>query len=151
MLRRLVKAQDLLRQVSLSQVPHLFPEGFQGCAPAEAFAGRAVQAVANLLHGIFAQHCHRRVTGQPATGALIQVLDRSLLPRRLRVAEPCGGSDPGLELAPVAELDAAVEGDLLSRRLGQGLHHRHQSAHEVGRAPVVVAEQHGEAGLAFNQ
>lgn len=81
-----------------------------------------------------------RVPRQVAPGSLAQVLDRSLMPRRLRVAEPDLGTDTRLQFAPVAELDPTVEGDRPTGGLGQGLHHRHETVHQMRRAPVIVPE-----------
>ena len=83
--------------------------------------------------------------------ALFQVLDRTLLLWRVRIAEPSFCVDPLLQFAPIAELDTSVKGDRAACWLGQGLQTGHELVDEVRRAAVVVAKQDGEASLAFDQ
>jgi hypothetical protein len=69
----------------------------------------------------------------------------------LRVTKPVVGPYARLELAPLPELEATVEGDRLLGWLGQGLHHIHQLAHEVIVTAIIVAKQNGKPRLAFDK
>jgi len=60
------------------------------------------------------------VAADPAAQTLIGVLDRAFPPGRPRFATPDLHADLGLQMRPVDELRAAVEGDEFARMQGQG-------------------------------
>lgn len=91
------------------------------CFVAEAFAWRCVQAVADLGEIAVAERQWIDLSRKPFPGPSIGVLDSALLPRGLRIAKPCLRSDAGLQVRPVGELRATIEGDRATGEVGQGL------------------------------
>lgn len=71
------------------------------------------------------------VAADPAAQTLIGVLDRAFPPGRPRFATPDLHADLGLQMRPVDELRAAVEGDGFARMQGQGAQNRGDLRHEL--------------------
>lgn len=70
------------------------------------------------------------IAWQPAPDPPIGVLDRWLLPGRLRIAEPGLRAEAAFKLAPGYELRAAIEGQALAGMLGQGRQQAYQTVHD---------------------
>ena len=73
------------------------------------------------------------------------------LPWCLRIAEPSLCSNLWLGLTQISDLNPAIKGSGFQRWLGQGFKHRHEFAHQVRRAMVVVAKQDRKACLPLEQ
>lgn len=129
----------------------LLPEHFSGCFVAETFARCCVQSIANICEIPVAERQWIDVSRQPFPGPSVGVFDRTFLPGRLRIAEPCLGSQACLQVGPVGEFGTAIEGDRTAGEVGQGLQHLDQPIHNRLRLPVIVAQEDGKAADALDQ
>ena len=86
-------------------------EDLRGCPIAETLARRGVEALANRPQISICQSRRFGRAGQVLSQPAIRVLNRSLLPWRLWIAEPSGGTDPVLRSPPGRELGATIKGD----------------------------------------
>ena len=130
---------------------HLFPEDLGGCLPAEAFSGRAVEAVTDHLHVMISECRDVALPRQPSSGAAIGVFDSAFLPRTGRIAEPGLRPDLGLKVRPADELGSAIKGDGTTRDVGQVAHSLHDLAHDGFGTLVRVLQQDREPADAFDQ
>lgn len=133
------------------EVHQVVPEGFGRRSKAETLARGTVETVAEGGHLTVRQSEDNHVQRQIAAHAFVHVLDRALLPRGLRIAEPGLCTEAVLKLSPRHKFQPAVEGQAAARTLGQGRHQTDKPVHDRLRTTVVVAKQNGEAGLALDQ
>lgn len=84
---------------------------------------------------------------QPA----IRVLNRSLLPWRLWIAEPGGGTNPVLQSPPGRELGATIKGDRLACLGGQGGEPRDQCFHDRLGVAILIAHDNGKSADPLDQ
>lgn len=133
----------------LSGRPHLgeelLPEDFGWRFVAKAFSRRGVQALADLLQLLISEGEGIDISREPFSDPPVRVFDSAFLLGRLRVAEPGLGPDPGLEIRPVSELGAAIEGDRAACAMGQGAHHADQPLHDRPLATTRSAMEEGQA------
>ena len=133
------------------RLARFLPEHFSGCFVAEAFARCCVQSIADIREITVAERQWINLSRQPFPGPSVGVFDRTFLPGRLRIAEPCLRSDACLQVGPVGELGATIEGDRAAGEVGQGLQHLDQPIHNRLRLPVIVAQEDGKAADALDQ
>ncbi len=76
-------------------------------AEAEALARRGIEAGTELTKFLLRKRVRIGVATKPTSQSLVGVLNRTFLPRRLRLAEPCLRADLGLQVRPVDELGSA--------------------------------------------
>ncbi len=94
---------------------------FGRCFVAEALARCCVQVIADIGQIAIGDRQWIDLSRKPFPGAAVGVFDGAFLPRRLRIAEPCLGSDACLQVGPVGEFGTTVEGDRAAGEVGQGL------------------------------
>jgi len=99
----------------------LFAEDFGWRSIAEAFAGRAVELVTDVVDLLRGEAFGVELTGEPASDVAVGVFNRAFLPGRLRVAKPGGGTEPDLKIGSGQKLQAPVKGD---RAAGMGRQRR---------------------------
>lgn len=75
---------------------------------AEALARRLIELVADLDQVGVGYGQGVDFSRKPFPSSAVGVLDRTFLPRRLRVAEPGLRANAGLQIGPIGELGAAI-------------------------------------------
>src|SRR3954451_25465828 len=138
-----------LSEADLDVPAKLFEEGLQRREEAEALPRRQVVAEDDLLQLGVAERVEvevpRQVAAQPAVG----VLNRPLLPRRVRVAEP-GRHRAGARQQPVpGERGVVVERDRGPQPRVEPAEHGHHHRHRLGRRLAGQPGGEHEPGLAL--
>jgi len=134
-----------------SPAQHLFPEGFRRRLPPQAFSGCSVEPIAELFQLPIANPAHVEFTRKPSAGPTVGVLNRAFLPGCGGIAEPGLRPDLGLEMWPPDELRPAVKGDRPTRMKGKVTDGLDNLAENKTGFSVVVLQEHGEPGNAFDQ
>ncbi len=102
------------------------------CPEAQALTRRVVDPAADLAQHLWRQSGGICIEREKATEPPVGVLHCALLPRRLRAAEEARHPKLALEAGVARELCAAVEGDGLPSRGGQGPQLLDHSRHNPG-------------------
>jgi multiple sugar transport system permease protein/raffinose/stachyose/melibiose transport system permease protein len=118
---------------------------------AEAAARGVVEPVGEPAQVGSRERFGRALARQEAAGAAVQVLDATLLPGGVRVAEVGLHREVAVEGGVAGELAAAVEGDGPAGLLGQLPEGVGDAGDDRRRALVVVGQQDGEAALPLHQ
>ena len=119
---------------------HLFSEDLCRCLPSKAFARRVVESIADHLHVFVCDRPDVSLAGKPSSDPSIGVFHRALLPGRRGIAEPGLRAYLSLQMRPVDELCAAVEGDGFAGQVRQVAYRLHDLSHDRFGTFVWVLE-----------
>ena len=126
-------------------------EDFGGGPEAQALARGLVQGGAKIAEVGLREAPGVGIARDPAAKALVGMFDRSLLPRRLGIAEPGPCAGLGLQMRSVDELRSAVEGHGAARLRGQGAESSRDLRHDRLRPLLGVLQDDEEAAHTFDQ
>src|SRR5689334_25227227 len=129
----------------------MLPEDLARGAVAEAAARRVVEPVGEPAEAGAGERLGRALARQEAARPAVQVLDASLLPGGVRVAEVGLHRQLAAEDRVAGELGPAVEGDRPAGIVGQRPERAGDAGDHRRRALVLVRQQEGEAALALDE
>ena len=145
---RLWLAGTLLASVAASEQVGL--EDLGGCPEAEAFARRGIQASAKRAQCLLGQAVRIGVAAEPTPKPLVGVFHRTFLLGQLRPAEPCLRANLSLQVRPVDEFGATIEGDRSAGMPGRGRQSLRNLRHDRLRALLLVLQHDQEVARALD-
>ena len=128
-----------------------FFENFARRSEAETLARGGVEPLADRPQLSLGDGRQIGLSGQEAPEPPVGVLDRTLLPRRLRLAEPAVDAEIALQRREESELGSPVEGDASAGAGREPAQMRSDARHHTGRMATGVAGEQQIAALAFDQ